>query len=791
MKDFQHVNSDSFTTASKIIRENQKAVAVSGGTDLINVLKEEILEEAPDTVVNLKTITGAQYINEAPGCLKIGALTKLVEIADSKVIQKKLPILAEAAVSVATPIIRNAATIGGNICQDVRCEHYRFSHNHGGRKICSRKGGKECLALHAQNERHSVFGGIRLNNSPCSQNCPAGIDIPAYLEKLREGNKDSAAEIIMRKNPFPALTGRVCAHFCQEACNRNGYDESVAIGNVERYLGDYILENSGKYYCPPGKVSGKKVAIVGSGPAGLSAAYYLRRAGHSVVVYDRMEEAGGMMQYAIPAFRLPKDLVQNSVIALKNMGVEFVLKTEIGTAILPEKLEEDFDKIFYDTGAWKRPVIGIEGEELTVFGLEFLMEVKKWMQGKLGKDVLVVGGGNVAMDVASTAKRLGAANVTAVCVETEEEMPAGKEDIKRCRAQGVVILNSYGVSRVIRDSNKIKGMELVKCLSVYDENRRFSPQYDQNDKMIIEVESILLATGQMVDLSFLDKKYQLDLTPRGLVAIDEKTYMTSKKGVYAGGEMTSGPATVIRAIASGYGAANAINKAFGIELNDESKTQAAPPLLKFDTVGITVKEASELPRRLPDELSLELEDYYQGLDTEQVKEEISRCYNCSCLAVNPSDIAPVLVALDATVKTTEREISAQDFFTEVPLPGHGLNQGELVTEIEIPAWDDYQLAYDKLRLRDGKNFAVVSLASAYKVEKGKIVDARLVLGGVAPVPYRVRPVESFVKGKKIDDMIAAQAAVLACDKAALLSDNAVKLQEIQKVIANSLLKAVK
>jgi hypothetical protein len=316
MRDFQHVNAESFAEASKILKAGKTSVAISGGTDLINVLKEEILEAAPQQVVNLKTIEGAEYIRAGKSGFKIGALTKLVDIAESPVIQKRLPILAKAAVSVATPIIRNAATVGGNLCQDVRCEHYRYSHFYNGRKVCYRKGGHECLALFGKNENHSIFGGMKLHNSPCTDNCPARIDIPAYMERLRNDDVAGAAKIIMENNPFPAITGRVCAHFCQEACNRNSHDEPGAVGHVERYLGDFILENSRKYYPRPKNGSGKKVAIVGSGPAGLSAAYFLRREGHQVVVYDRMEKAGGMLQYAIPAYRLPKNYVQDTVAAL-------------------------------------------------------------------------------------------------------------------------------------------------------------------------------------------------------------------------------------------------------------------------------------------------------------------------------------------------------------------------------------------------------------------------------------------------------------------------------------------
>ena len=786
MRNFKHFNSESFEEACQILCKEGKSVAISGGTDLIGVLKQELLEEGPDVVVNLKTIRGACYIEADDHCFKIGALTKLVDIAESAVIRKRLPILSEAAVSVATPIIRNTATIGGNICQDVRCWYYRYPHVAGGRMVCARKGGKECFALHGRNQYHSVFGGMKVRGSSCAGNCPAGTDIPAYLERLRNDDLDGAARIIMKVNPIPALTARVCAHFCQETCTRNGYDEHVGIGSIERYVGDYILENSATYYRAPERSSGKRIAIVGSGPAGLSAAYYLRREGHSVVVYDRMEEAGGLLHYAIPAYRLPKAYVRKTVAALKDMGVDFVLNTEVGKDIKPANLEEDFDRVFYDTGAWKRSVIGLEGEELTIFGLRFLVEVKSWMEGKLGKDVLVVGGGNVAMDVAVTAKRLGAANVTLVCVEKEEEMPAGREETERCKEEGIKIVNSYGVKRVLRDGDQIKGMEIVRCLSVFDENNRFAPRYDENDKKVVNANSILMAVGQQVDLSFLDEKYQLELTAKGLIAVDKDTYMTSKKGVYAGGDVTSGPSTVIEAVAAGHGAAKAINKELRTEAYLEEDLSLDLPFLKFDEKGIEKKEARRLPARPARERSLDLEDY-SGLRWEQVQEEVARCCNCGCLAVNPSDIAPVLVALDAIVRTTERDIRAVDFFTKTPLVDRVLHKGELVKEIEIPACDDYEVSYKKIRFRKALDFAVVSLASAYKVGEGKIADARIVLGGVAPVPYRMSEVETFVKGKEINEEVAVDAGKIACDNAICLKENSYKLQEVKICIKNSLL----
>jgi NADPH-dependent glutamate synthase beta subunit-like oxidoreductase len=788
MRDFQYYHAESFNEASKQLQE-AKSTALAGGTDLVTVLQDEILVDGPDTVVNLKTITGADYVVAEADSFKVGALATLADIADNVVIQNRLPILAEAAGSVATPLVRNNATLGGNICQDVRCEYYRYSHKSGGRNVCYRKGGEECLAQHGHNEFHSVFGGVKLHSTPCTNNCPAGTNIPAYLAKLRNDDVDGAAEILLQVNPLAALTGRVCAHFCQEACNRNKYDETVAIGNAERFVGDYILEHSKKYYAPPKKGSGKKVAIVGSGPAGLTAAYFLRQAGHYVVVYDRREEAGGVLQYAIPAFRLPKEYVRKNVAALKNMGIEFQTNTEIGKDIQPDQLEKDFDKVFYDTGAWGKPVIGIDGEDLTVFGLDFLIEVKDWLGGKIGRKVVVVGGGNVAMDVATTAKRLGADSVVAVSLESAEEMPAGLEDIIRAKEQGVEILNSLGPSKVVRDGKKIKGLELVKCVSVFDANGRFAPVYDQGKKGVLDADVILLATGQRVDLAFLDKNYQLELTPRRLIAVNDN-YQTSKKNVYAGGDVVSGPATVIKAIAAGRVAAEAINDALCVEKHAYCTLAQESSLLSFDIAGIKSTQAAELRQLLPEDRALEKEDNYAGLSCCEVKAEAARCQNCGCLAVSPSDIAPVLVALDATVRTTERDIRAVDFFTQTPQVNQVLNAGELVTEIEIPAADDYTVAYSKLPQQDGYNFAVASVASAYKVEDGKIVDARIVLGGVAPVPYRVRDVEEFLKGKTVDEAVAAEAGKLAGKNAVLLQGNAYKLQVVAAKIKESLLNAI-
>jgi len=408
MRPFKHINAASLEQASAALG-NGDARIISGGTDLLGTLKDNILPEYPKTLVNLKSIPGLDYIREENGTLKLGALTRLADIVDNPVVKEKYTALAQAAKAVATPHLRDMGTIGGTIAQLPRCWYFRKPEN---RFPCLRKGGKECFAILGDNRYHSAFGGAKVCATPCTQECPNSTDIPGYMAKLRQGDWDGAARVFMTVHPLPMITGRICSHPCQTNCNRNATDKSVAINCVERALGDYILENSDKFYAPPATETGKTVAVVGSGPAGLTAAYYLRKAGNSVTVFESKEEAGGMLMYAIPAYRLPKDLVRRVTDIFKKMGVEFRTGTKVGEAVTPEELERTYDSVLYATGTWKRPVLGISGEELTVFGLDFLVEIKNWMNGKLGQEVFVMGGGNVAMDVALSAKRLGAKKVT-------------------------------------------------------------------------------------------------------------------------------------------------------------------------------------------------------------------------------------------------------------------------------------------------------------------------------------------------------------------------------------------
>ena len=787
MQEFKHVNAKTFEEASRELADGRKVdnLAMAGGTDLMTELRTRIQPVYPDKIVNLKSIEGAEYI-EGEDSVKIGALTKLKDVEASA----KLPaVLREAAHSVASPLVRNKATIGGNICQDVRCWFYRYPEGSGGALNCARKGGAECYALKGDSRFHSIFGGMKVATAVgCSGGCPNNTDIGAYMEKLRAGDWAAAAEIFYRVNPMPTITSRVCAHLCENHCNRmtvmatediKNADDCVSIHTVERALGDYAMQHKDVYYKAPEKETGVNVAVVGAGPAGLTAAYYLRKAGHSVTVYDKMEKAGGMLQYAIPNYRLPKHYVDEVAEAIKGMGVDFEMGKELGRDFDAESLERRFDKVFYATGAWKRPVLGFDGEEFTEFGLEFLVEVNKWMNKKKRENVIVIGGGNVAMDVAVTAKRLGAKSVTLIFRKPENELTASREEIERAKEEGVQIMPQWGVKRALYKDGQVTGMELKRTFYTRDEKGKLVLHYDEDETTIVNADSVLMAAGQQVDLSFLGDY----ASARGRLVVDEESQATSHKGVYAGGDIVSGPSTVISAIRQGRNAAEAMNESVGI----------AKPVYKHDSFLKFDPSFSELHRGVKDisipveERNLEREDTVT-ISQEAAEAEAKRCMNCGCYSVNASDISPVLVALDAEIKTTKKTLPAAELFTEKLKVKDMLDPDELVTEIDIPVREGVSAHYDKFRLRDSVDFAMVSLASAYELEGGIIKSARLVFGGVAPVPLRREAAESYLTGKAPTEENAEEAARIALEGAVPFEKNAYKVQVAMSLVKQSVLR---
>lgn len=781
MKHFKYQTPETFGEAAEILKASHpgQAAVMAGGTDLLGVLKDELLLEYPETIVALRDIPGMSYVKKEDGAVKIGAMTTLDEIENDETLKAdSLKAVSAAAYSVASPIIRTRATIGGNLCQDVRCWFYRYPGQVGGTLPCMRKGGSECFAIRGDNRYHSVFGGMKACKTPCSAECPAGTDIPNYMAHYRKGDLEGAARILMQANPLPMMTSRVCAHTCQTKCNRCSTDEAVAIHSVERVVGDYIMAHLDEFYKAPAKETGKKIALIGAGPAGLAAAYYLRNAGHTVTVYDAMEEPGGCLMYAIPNFRLPKEYVRTIVKAIEKMGVKFVCGTKLGENLQISELTEANDKIFIATGAWKRPVLGFDGEEFTEFGLQFLVDVNKWVNKKERNHVLVVGGGNVSMDVAITAKRLGAKSVTLCCLEQRHEMPASAEEVERAEEEGVVIKNGWGPVRVKYEGQKIQGMTLRACTALRDETGRFNPTYDDATTLDVDADSILLATGQRVDLSFLDNELTLAMN-RGLITVEPETQRSSDPKVYAGGDAVTGPTTVIKGIASGRRAAEAINDELGAGNPARDEQQG---FLRFDRETASLKTANNghnvdaAARRIDKEDSTSL-TYEEGL------EEAKRCMNCGCYSVNASDLSPVMVMMDATVKTSlGREIAAADFFCTNLKSYANLEQGEVVTELVIPEKEGYVTGYEKFRMRSSIDFSMASLAWAYRLEGGQIADIRLVLGAVAPVPVRLFKAEEFLRGKVPTAEIAAEAGEMATEGTESMGHNDYKIDEIRTFV---------
>ncbi|MBT6504513.1 MAG: FAD-dependent oxidoreductase, partial [Deltaproteobacteria bacterium] len=681
LRNFKHISASSLNEATDILSKvNGKAVAIAGGTDLLGVLKDKIHAQYPEVLVDLKTIPDLSYVKTTQKGIHIGALTTLTEICQNDTIKEQYGLLAQAALTVASPQLRNMGTLGGNICQEPRCWYYRAPDDifH-----CLRKGGTKCGALLGDNRYHSIFGSVRVAKPACSETCPGSIEIPAYMDYVRNGDLDSAALILLANNPIPSITGRICPHLCESQCNRSEFDGAVSIRNVERVVGDYILDNATELLAPPQKELKESVAIIGAGPAGLSAAYFLRKAGYKVIVYEKMPQAGGMLTYGIPADRLAKDVIKRQIKAFEAMGIEFKFNTTVGeNGITLTDLQEKFENVFLASGAWGERTLAMEKAELLTPGIDFLAAMGLGEKPAIGKKVLVIGGGNVAVDVAVTASRLGAEQVTMVCLESRDTMPAFEEEIAEALHEGVTIQPSFGPDRIIEENGSLTGLEVVSCTSVFDENGRFNPSFDTSVKQMIEADQIILAIGQSTDISYTGDQVKNN---NGWIVIDEKTRATNLKGVYAGGDVTSGPASVIHAVAAGRETAYSI-----ADIRPESNMPMGQSLeVHFESHGKCGRTQD-----------------IKGID--DIRSEAQRCVNCGCIAVNASDMAPALMALGAKIKTTKRILSADDFFAADIMKCTILDHDELVEEIEIPAPETTnRQGYQKFRIRNAIDFPIV------------------------------------------------------------------------------------
>ncbi len=401
--------------------------------------------------------------------------------------------------------------------------------------------------------------------SACQHACPAGIDVPNYVAAIAEGDYEKSVAIIRERNPFPAVCGRICIHPCEYKCRRGELDQPVAIRALKRLTSDWYFNNIGPEREPFPMTHREKVAIVGAGPAGLTCAYFLAKMGYQTTVFEAQPVAGGMLGIAIPEFRLPRKVIETEIQYIANCGVEIRYNSPIDAKnTFNDLLNQGFSAVFIAAGAQSSKRIGIPGEDENLnglyYGLDFLSTARMGAKVPLTGKSVVVGGGNVAVDVARTAIRSGAQDVQIFCLEPRDEMPAWEKDVQEALEEGIVINPSKSPSRIIHKNGRLNGIEFTRCVCVFDDEGRFNPTCDLEDTQIVEADNVIIAIGQAADMSFLSVDRQLERELWGALVVDTNTSATNVPGVFAGGDFTTGPTFVIRAIASGRRTAIAIDK---------------------------------------------------------------------------------------------------------------------------------------------------------------------------------------------------------------------------------------
>jgi len=792
MQKFEHVAAKSLDDAVKQIGKYRKtAVVVAGGTDILGILKDEVHPVYPKVLVDIKTVGGLAYIREESGGLKVGALTTLTEITKNETVRKKYSLLAQAAHAVASPQLRNMGTIGGNICQEPRCWYYRGLENSF---HCLRKGGDYCPALTGENRFHSIFGSMRVGCPGCSSECPDNIDIPRYMERIRAGEIAEAGRIILRNNPMPAVTGRVCPHFCEQGCNRGEQDSAVSIRAVERRVGDYILENKKAYLKAPPKENGKKVAIVGGGPAGLACAYYLRLKGFGVVIYDKQPKLGGMLRYGIPDFRLSPGVLDSEIDFILSHGIVAKTGMRLGKDFTLDGLKkEGFGAIFLAMGSWLAKGMGIadEAHPNILPGISFLEGVKWNGPPAMSGTVAVVGGGNTAIDAARTALRCGAKKVVILYRRTRAEMPAEDEEIEDAVKEGIEIQFLAAPKKIVLEGKKLAGLECVRMqLGEPDSSGRPRPVEIKGSDFLFKADWVVSAIGQDQNLLGLDNASYgaIKLTKGNGIDADPETFRTSVAGVFAGGDVATGPATVVEALAAGRKTAESIEALLtGGSKKSADARGAAEKLRPINDKALKTSERASVKEIDPRSRCMDREDYLT-LEDGKVSMEAHRCLDCSCVAVNASDVAPALIALGATIKTTKRSIAAEDFYTVGLMTTTVLDVDELVTEIFVPAPEaGTKFSFQKFRVRNSIDFPIVSVASALNFEGKKISAARIVFGAVAPVPLRAMNVEETLIGKTASEETAELAGAVGAKQVFPLERNRYKVQILKGLLRKALL----
>lgn len=508
--------------------------------------------------------------------------------------------------------------------------------------------------------------------APCKTACPAHVAVQGYLKLAKEGRYDDALALIKKDNPLPAVCGHVCNRRCEDACTRGTIDEAVAIDEVKRFLAERDLKAETRYIPKktiPSLKGGfdEKIAIIGAGPAGLSCAYYLALTGYKPTIFEKNEEPGGMLRYGIPSYKLEKDLLAAEIDVIRELGVEIRCGVEIGKDITIEELREQGYRGFYVAiGCQRGRKPGITGENAkgAYAAVDFLREAGAKESFALEGDVVVVGGGNVAIDAARISSRCVDAKISMFCLEQREDMPASKEEIAEALEEGIELNCGWGPKEVLEDDGKVAGVVFKKCIRVLDEQGRFSPEYDEEQTVIIPCKHVIFSVGQAIEWGDMLDNLDLKRRPNGGALADKLTYQTSEPDIFVGGDVYTGPRFAIDAIAAGREGAISLHR-YVHENCTLTIGRNRRDFVELDKNNISVDSYNTSKRQIPAKADEKAQaatfrDLSYSLTEEQIKAETSRCLSCGASVVDPNK------CIGCGVCTTKCVFDAIHLHREIP-----------------------------------------------------------------------------------------------------------------------------
>jgi NADPH-dependent glutamate synthase beta subunit-like oxidoreductase/NAD-dependent dihydropyrimidine dehydrogenase PreA subunit len=506
--------------------------------------------------------------------------------------------------------------------------------------------------------------------APCKTACPAHIAVQGYLKMAAQGRYAEALALIKKENPFPAVCGAICNRRCEDACTRGTIDEAVAVDEVKKFIAQLELKAENRYIPPVIQPSlrgpyTEKIAIIGGGPAGLSCAFYLAEKGYRPTVFEKEKRPGGMLMNGIPSFRLEKDVVDAEIEVLRAMGVEIKCGVEVGKDTTLAQLRKEGYKAFYIAiGCQGGRMLGVPGEDAqgVLSGVDFLRSVNLDEGGtKLQGKTVVIGGGNVAVDVARAADRCGAETVNMFCLEAREEMPADRQELHEAEEEGIVVNCGWGPKEILTEDGKVKGIVFKRCLRVFDAEGRFNPEYDESVQITVDCENVLLSVGQSILWGDLLSGSKVELGRGNAVLADTLTYQTAEPDVFVGGDVYTGPKFAIDAIAAGKEGAISIHRY--VQPNSSLTIgRNRRQFIELDKHSAVIESFDNASRQVPGTLDAgkSFRDTRKVFTEEQVKVETARCLGCGASVVDTNK------CIGCGICTTKCEFDAIQLFREYP-----------------------------------------------------------------------------------------------------------------------------